>query len=217
MRLSDLIDEVVDIVQDPKLGETQIKHLLNEAYEHCLFSTSDPLPALEAQGTVTTVLEQAYAALPTDYLRDLNWVYDSTQNCRITLLGSLQQLKIKYPGLADTGNIEHAAVSGRLLYYQGIPATRRVLSINYYRKPELLAGDRDEPSMLPSHLHRRLLVNYACKELFGRIEDGMDGKKVNTAYHDTEYTKAFNELTLWIIPRASEPPEINDTVTDYLE
>jgi hypothetical protein len=80
-----------------------------------------------------------------------------------------------------------------------------------------MANDRDKPDMLPSHLHRRLLVNYACKELFSRIEDGMDGKKANTAYHDNEYKTAFSELELWIIPRASEPPEINDTVTNYLE
>ena len=217
MRFSDLIDEVVDIVQDPKLGETRIKHLLNEGYEHSLFATSDPLPDLEQQGEVITVLNQAYTDLPSDYLRDLNWVYDSTSDYRITLLGGLQLLKIKYPGLAKTGNIEHAAVSLRKLYYQGIPSVKRTLAINYFRKPTLLHNDRDEPIMLPSHLHRRLLVNYACKALFARIEDGMDGKKANTAFHDAEYKQAFNELQLWIIPRASEPPTINDTVTDYLE
>jgi len=217
MRFSDLIDEVVDIVQDPKLGETRIKHLLNEGYEHSLFATSDPLPDLEKQATVTTVLDTAFTTLPSDYLRDLNWVYDATTDCRITLLGSLQLLKIKYPGLAKTGNIEHAAASLNKLYYQGIPSVKRELSINYFRKPTLLHNDRDEPDMLPSHLHRRLLVNYACKALFSRIEDGMDGKKVNTAFHDLEYKLAFSELELWIIPRASEPPTINDTVTDYLE
>jgi len=217
MRFSDLIDEVIDIVHDPLLGETQIKHLLNEGYEQSLYSTTDPLPDLETQGTVMTVLNEAFTVLPDDYLRNLNWVYDITTDARVTLLGSLQLLKIKYPGLAKTGNIEHAAVSLNKLYYQGIPSVKRELSINYFRKPTLMANDRDEPNMLPAHLHRRLLVNYACKELFARIEDGMDGKKVNTGYHAQEYDRAFADLTLWIIPRASEPPAINDTVTDYLE
>jgi len=217
MTLNDLMEDVIDIVQDPKLGEDRPKRLLNEGYENCLFATSDPLPDLEQQGTVTTVLNQAHVDMPDDYLRDLNWVYDQTLDRRVTLLGGLQLLKIKYPGLAKTGNVEHAAVSNRVLYYQGIPATRRTLSLNYYRKPTLMANDRDTPIMLPSHLQRRLLVNYACKELFSRIEDGLDGKKANTAYHAMEFDRAFKELELWIIPRASEPIAINDTVTEYLE
>lgn len=218
MRFSDLLEDVTDIVQDPKLGEPRIKYLLNEGYEQCLYHTTDPLPDLEqADNTVVTVLSQAYTELPDDYLRNLEVVYDSGQDKRVTILGSLQLLKIKFPGLADTGNIEYVAVSGTRLYYQGIPTTKRTLSLNYYRKPTLLHNDRDEPDVLPSHLHRRLLVNYACKEIFSRLEDGLDGKKVNTAYHTQEFANAFSDLTQWIIPRATEPIEINDTVTDYWE
>ena len=218
MRLSDLIDEVVDIVQDPKLGEPRAKRLLNEAYQACLYATSDPLPGLEVvAGEIKTVLDKAFAPLPDDFLRDLETVYVQDQDQKVTVLGSVQLLQSKYPGLAKTGNIEHVAVAAGSLYYQGIPSTRYTLSLNYFRKPTLLARDMDEPSMLPEHLHRRLLVNYACKELFARIEDGMDGRKTNTAYHAAEYKLAFAELELWIIPRATVPPEINDVVTDYLE
>lgn len=217
MYLSDLIDEVVEIIQDPKLGEPQIKNLLNEAYEHILYGTPDPLPALETQGTVQTVLNQAYTALPDDYLRDLSDCYVVDQNQRVRILGSLELLRKKFPGLVKTGNIENVTVVSNMLFYQGIPSTRYTLSLSYFRKPTALAKDRDEPSVIPSYLHRRLLVNYACKELFARIEDGTDGKKVNTNYHTEEYNRAFQELVLWIIPRATEPIETNDTVTDYLE
>lgn len=217
MLYKDLVDEVVDIVQDPKIGDARTKNLLNEGYLDSLYRTTEPLPALETTGEARTTLDQAFTALPDDYLRNLEIVYCSTQDQRLTILGSLQLLKIKYPGLAKTGNIEHVAVSNRLLYYQGIPSTRRTLSLNYFCKPTLMSNERDEPTMLPENLHRRLLVNYACKELFSRIEDGMDGRKNNTAYHAAEYNKAFADLELWIIPRATEPIEINDVVTEYME
>lgn len=217
MHLSDLIDEVIHIVQDSSLSEKRVENLLNEGYENAAAVISDPLPDLEKTGTVRTSTSLAYVSLPSDYHRNLEMVYDSTQNERIPILNSFQALSIKYPGLADTGNLGHVAISGSRLYYQGIPSTVRTLTLNYFRKPYLRSADRDEMSALPVHLHRRLLVNYACKELFSRIEDGMEGQKVNTLYHDREFQKALADLDAWITPRATEPVCINDTVLDYLE
>ena len=217
MRLSDLIDEVISIVTDPSLSEPRITNLINEGYERIAARVTDPLPDLEKVDTVRTDTSLAYVSLPPDYHRNLEVVYDQSQRQNLRVLKSFQLLSVEYPGLDQTGNIDCVAVmANSRLYYQGIPATAHTLTLQYFKKPTEMVRDSQEPIALPSGLHYRLLVNYACKEIFSKIEDGMEGQKINTNYHSTEYEKAFIELENIVVPRSTSPIEINDTVTRYL-
>jgi len=218
MLLSDLIDEVINIVTDPSLGEQRIINLINEGYERVAARVTDPLPDLEKLDTVRTDTSLAYVNLPPDYHRNLEVAYDQSQRQNLRVLGSLQLLSAEYPGLDHTGNIDCVAVmADSRLYYQGIPSTAHTLTLHYFKKPTVMVRDMQEPLALPSGLHRRLLVNYACKEIFSRTEDGMDGQKTNTNYHSNEYEKAFIELEKIVVPRSTSPIDINDTVNRYLE
>jgi len=174
-------------------------------------SRSDtPLPDLEISENVETKTDRAWVTLPANYHRKLNFCYSVAQNGRVKILKSLQHLKSKYPGLIQTGNVWHVTQSGGRIYYQGIPSTVDTLTLGYYKLPPILNKDDETPTFLPNHLHKKLLVNYACKELFSVIEDGVEGRKVNTSYHEGEGEKALADLEKFLGPEQDEPKLIND-------
>jgi len=212
-KLGDIIEEAQSIMQDSSIDTVKIKVLVNAGLEEAAGYTSAPLPHLEKTKEVATRLSSPFLMLPDDYHRELYFCYDTTGNREAKILKSLELLTMKFPKLNQAGNVFYAAVSGNRLYYQSIPSTIHVLRIHYFQKPVLLVENKDVPECLPSHLQRKLLVNYACKELFSPIEDGIEGPKVNTSYHDRKWEEALNALELWNGPRESRSIDINDVVT----
>lgn len=204
-----IIERVQRKVRDASYGPDEILEILNEGIQEIAgWKNSRPemglmgdilLPALETSDTVTTATDSAMVALPDDFAKNLFHV--SQVGPAINIYSSVAQLLAEWDGvLTNTGTaVEDVTVQGANLVYQPIPTTAIELTLRYHRKPDVLtledaSGITNVPSCLPEQLHYDLLVNYAAKEIYDEIEDGLDGQAVQTAKYTARYQQALNRL-----------------------
>ena len=74
--------------------------------------------------------------------------------------------------------------------------------------PNPLAGAGDKPEGLPPHLAGPLLVAFACRELFERLEEGADGNKVQTLAFGRRYEALLAELAALYGPQQTEAVDV---------
>ncbi len=76
--------------------------------------------------------------------------------------------------------------------------------------PQPLAAASDKPEGLPPHLGGPLLLAFACRELFERLEEGACGKKTQTLAYGRRYEALWGELMTLHGPAAMQdaPVEI---------
>jgi hypothetical protein len=197
MLATDIIDRVARIIQDDSYTSADILDLINEGRLFIAGEVDPGLPGLRMSDTVTTTDTASAVDLPDDYHKGMFWVGSAAQDCRIgtrasdyhNLLTFLEQ----YNDLSTVGQIEAVCVDGAELLYQGMADD--TLTLKYFRKPVDIAladiADAEDglPAELPTHLQRKLLVSYCCKEIFPELEDGVEGRTPNT----DKYAKIFNE------------------------
>lgn len=160
---------------------------------------SPPLPDLYSSAVVETTVN-AYASLPATYQRHVFYIADPNSDQIAPPRGGdyysfllfLKQTTKK--DLSGIGSVTEVAVKGNRLYYQGIPATAKSLTVHFYRKSVDMSDDDDTPDGIPDHLQRRLIVNYVAKEIYGEAvkKDKTTIEKAN--YHTTEFFSAMQDL-----------------------
>lgn len=96
--------------------------------------------------------------------------------------------------------------SSAYLHYLRTPSASESLRLHYYKQPSDLSGDTSIPYELPPHLHKPLLVNYACREIFTEIYEGEDNPTVQR--YDALYNWALSELMKFLGPYAKAPETI---------
>jgi len=208
--LEQLVDEVSRIIQDSSFDDATIADYLNRGMLEIAGGIkrpdssilTQPLPLLYEIGTVATNTT-AHADLPSDYQRDVVFATDEDGR-ELSIYDSFIEFAKTYPGMATEGALNVLAVKGRTLYYQNIPETSENITIHYHRYPVDMTADDDEPDGIPPELHSPLLVNFACKEIFSLIEDGMDGKMPNTQKFEAKFQAAMDRLEASIA--ADAPP-----------
>ena len=216
MSLATLTTEIESIIQDTSILDITAR--INDATAMIAAGvllpdgrTTKPLPELFQTDTVTTATDAAYVSLPDEYQRNLFYVADSSGE-RINpprggdLYSFMLFLKQIYKkDLTEAGSIYAVCVKGNNLYYQGIPAAAVDLTIHFYRKPVDIALTTASPDGIPSHLQRRLIVNYVCADIFGSmIENDTTNKMANT-YHMNEFYRAGIDLVNFIGDNDDEP------------
>ena len=182
MAASDLIADVQDVIQDDAYGEDEIMPLLNRAMT--LISNKVLLPELEAYADITTVANTQSVALPANYHRELFKVKSAVYK-DIPIFTSPARLfdacGLALEGMA--GDVQAVAITpGQTLFLYKVPSTAQTLTVWYFRKPLDMAADVDDPDGLPEQFHD-MLSNFACWKLFDKIEDGIEGKKVNADHY----------------------------------
>lgn len=207
---SRIMDEVAAIVRDPSFTGTDILALMNRG----LFEIAGRvrLPGLETSAELRTAAGRADVSLPADYHRDVFAAHVAAERRRVRIEPDLAALERRFPGLDRTGSVLAVAVRGRSLHYQPVPAAQATLTVRYYRTPEPLEAGADRIFCLPPHLTAELLIGYVCREIFGRIEEGLDGKKVQTTAYGERFERAMAELETFFGPRAEAPVEIPDAM-----
>lgn len=199
MDVETLTARVSGIIQDTSFDSDDILGYFNKGLREIAGKVQ--VPDLIVVDTVETVLAQPWVTLPTEYMWALFHCASVTHDRIITSVykkDSYRELLRLYPLLDDVGNVEYIGVRGSRLYYQPIPGTVETLSIQFHGKPTELADDDDEPDFLPYHLHEELMVNFAAKEIYGLIEDGIEGKKINYNKHNGAYLKALAEFSMFV-------------------
>ena len=167
---------------------------------------------LEVDTTVLTVVDTAYASLPTNYMRCLHYCYSNTHTMKIKIYDDVRLLYREFSQLDLGGRVVGVARKGDRLYYQRIPSSAETLRIHYYKYPTALTVGTSQPDCLPEFLVRPLLVNYVAKEIFSTDELGLQGPKVDTEYHEAKFLQAMAELNRHIGPEPREPQYTIDDV-----
>lgn len=187
MDLEAMQDAVVDIIQDASYTVANITVFINQAIQEAAMQID--LPVLKRIGTVDTVVDQNYALL-TSVDANFSGKGITLLSDDIIIYSDLRLLMQEYlDGMDAAGDVEAVCQEGNRLWYQKIPAVAETLNLIYYLNPPLLTEDANIPSDFHESLHFNLFVHGACYQIFNEIEDGIEGEKVNTAYH---FNLSFN-------------------------
>lgn len=200
-------DKVLRKVQD---GSYSWMHVVDE-FNACLdyLSGKYDLPELEHTEDVTTDADGIAnnIPMPMNYQKNLWFCRSITHNRHIKVHSTVINMFRRYSVLDNSGNVRDVSVRGRSLVYQRIPGSAETLRLIYYKYPERLRTRHDKPTCLPPHLVEALLINYACKEIFSEIEDGIEGSQVNTARYTDRFDRAEADLLADIGPPRRAPQE----------
>jgi len=205
-----LSDDVLDIVDDPSYSYDDVLTLFND----CLVELAGELllPELDTWVDIATDPNTDHVRLPVNYMKNLRYAHTTTYNRKLKVYGGLGQLYRLFSTLDQTGRVLGVCAQGRDLYYQRVPSSAETIRINYYRFPGRLETRFDKPDCLPYHLVKPLLLNYASKELFNLIEDGIEGAKINTEKHTKLYEIAKAKLLMFVGPEERDPIAIEDEI-----
>lgn len=218
MKLSELVTQIQDAVKDSAYTSAIITALINEASQAVAlgvlipgrYERTPPLPALYTTGVVATAAT-GISTLPVAFQRDVVMVVDTSSE-EIAIYASARKFIKDHPEVT-AGSVYACAVMGNRLIYRDVPATSVNLTAHFYTAPTTLTADADEPTWIPLHLHRKLLVGYACKEIFNKIEDGVEGRKINTEYYTGEFASGLVALEEAI--GVDKDPDYYDATVDY--
>lgn len=216
MNLSELEERCLNIIDDAGYSAT-ISTFINEAV---LFiaggvrmpdrSVSPPLPGLFTIGTVIAGPTDNKVALPAGFQRNLEYAYSGYSGTTVRVHRSFRRLVKTFPSMAVPGPVVAVAQKGSNLYYQGIPLAPDTLTIHYYRRPTDMTTTASTPDGIPEHLQERLITHRAAWRVFDEIEDGIEGRKVNTEYHLRRFYEAMDDLIAFV-GQDGEPLFYEDT------
>lgn len=214
MNLEQLRDRVRLFLRDPAFNDDTIDAQLNDSVRK--IAALVRLPDLIDRTNVQTTSDP-YLTLPANYHRDVFFVYDTVQNREIRTLHDRQshvELLKRYPAQDEAGSIEFYAVRGRRLFYGPIPTSPIMLRVHYYRLPSEMTSDSDDPDGIPPAFHT-VVVHHAAWQFWEAIEDGIEGKKVNTNYHAQQFEIGRLELREFV-GDDEEPYNLPDESGDYI-
>ena len=222
MTFSDLVEDIKNCAQGSGYTDTEIKTRINRLIKRIArgvpvpgkFCLTPPLPSLYTTGTVATVPGSGIADLPSDYSRHASHVEDSDGE-EITVNPSFVNFTKKYGGTISAGDVVEVAFVGNRIAYRDSPSVSENLTVHYYTEPDELTADSDEPDCIPEGLHDTLIVSGVAKDIFDRIEDGMEGAKVNTSRHVNIYNQALEALEIEL-GEDGEPDEYDDDSGGYI-
>ena len=203
--LAALVAEVAGIVGDPSVSEAEIVRALNRG----LFAAAGAarLPDLATEVFLPFGPGQTDAPLPADFQHGPTDAFLLPSRGQVRVLPDLAALRrsVRY---GRTGRIRCLACGAGRLFVRPAPETAVVIEMGYYRLPRPLVAASDKPDCLPPHLAGALLGNFACRELFERLEEGTGDRKVQTTAYGRRYEAALAELLALHGPVQDEPVEI---------
>lgn len=197
MTFAEMVQEVKNIVNDSSYDDS-IPGYVNEAILQA--SGEVNLPDLKRIGVATTAEDLMYTSLvgvSEGFNGRLSKLLDQTIVRYADLESMLSAIQGQSRELTENGAVEMVALEGRTLWYFPIPKPAQNLTCVLFGNPPVLA-DEDEPTWMPEICHRNICVHGAVMMHFERIEDGIDGEKVNTNYHTTQYLKGLQQLKEWV-------------------
>jgi hypothetical protein len=203
--LADLVGEVAGIVGDPGVSEAEIVRALNRGLFAAAGATR--LPDLAAEARLSFEPGQADAMLPADLQHGPIDAFLHPGRGRVRVLPDLAALRRSVrPGA--TGRMRYVAVGAGRLHARPVPDTAVTVTVGYYRLPAPLVAASDKPRCLPPHLVGPVLVGFACRELFERLEEGDGDGKIQTAAYGRRFEAAMADLLALYGPRQDEPVDV---------
>ena len=202
MKLDEIRNEVIGIIQDQSYSPDAVTGYINQALSYCAGVID--IPEHKRVFTVSTIAGQAYIPLQEQINsfggRVRRAKYNGTD---LKIMSSLDALLDDYESLDDEGSLEAVALEGRTLWYQKIPEDVTSILVLCYVNPEPLSKSNPEASWLPEHVQRKILVDGACSYIFDQTEEEDSNKPVTNkhrrvAFDDRRNDLGITELRSWI-------------------
>jgi hypothetical protein len=186
MNFQQLKDAVGELVQDSSLEASYGDHI-NDAY--CKAVDICDLP-LRKFVSVDTVLETAYASVSvtTGISTRLLKAKETSTATPLLVYSTLDEFWDDFPDLTVEGSLSAVCLEDTVLWYANIPETATSISLLLKTYPDRLEDAADEPTAIPPHLRRQLLV-YGTAWLLYEILEQSEEQKVNSA---SMYNLSFN-------------------------
>ena len=211
--VAELTTEIIGRVQDPSFTSARILRYLNQGMKEISGHPMVFLPQLTTSTTVDTDTSNPYTDLPSNYQKRLHYCHSTTNNRQIRIYNSYAHLLQYVSDQDQNGRVWGVAVRGSYLYYQRIPSTAETLQIHYYKTPTTLSASVD-PTEIPEHLCRYLLVNFVCAEIF-KLKSVSDAQYVAALKtYEAYYNNALSSLISFLGPEECIPYELDDGI-DY--
>lgn len=191
MEVDTIAAEVVDKIQDEHYDAAWAIARFNECLEQ--IATLCRIPGLQANATVDAAIGGSQVPMPKTYLHDLYLVTSVTYPQGLLIAPNRKELILIHDP-EQTGPVEAVCIEGKNLLFRPAPEEAETLTLFFYRKPlELAAGD-SFPDYIPPILQKEIFKNYALKEAYMDIEDGIDGVMPNTQKHSALAANAIAAL-----------------------
>jgi len=205
MKLKEIRTEVDILIDDDSYDSIAVDGYINQALAYTAGLID--LPSLKRIGTVTTVVDQAYANI-LDEVSDFSVSrlkrVKTSDGGSPDVYASVWALMDNYPTMEEAGDVEAVAVEGNRLWYQKVPEAAETLVIGYMIEPSRLTLDDDEPEDIPEHLQRALLVHGTAWMIMDQKEENVDSQKFNTkshfwlAFHEDNRSSGLCQLRAWV-------------------
>jgi hypothetical protein len=211
MNTQDLISEISSVVRDRRFDRPWYLRQVNRAM--LAIASRVLLPGLSGgKATVDTLTTDYQVDLPDDYHRELYLAKVGGTPMKIygnmgVMIAAGHHMDI------NRGSITAVTVNGAKLVYQSVPALVTEIEILYYRKPTEQEDKRtsivDElgfEAAAEDPLDEAILA-YVANIGFSRIEQGIDGQKIDTAYYADQFETKIDILSAYGKRRPRvEPP-----------
>ena len=199
MTLGEIFTRIETGIQDPSFTrEKDILPLVNGFVSE--MSQLFRLPWLQEESSVGIAADPAvnYISLPSDYDRELYLVHNNTTSRDCSIRSNVKTLERMYRGWKPNGGITDVAVGkgNRELWFRPLPTQAQDLTLLYYRKPIVIEDVFDgdvELDGIPEHLSK-FAVDYVLWQLFTLVEDGIEGRPMNTEKYFSRYQLALAEF-----------------------
>lgn len=208
-KVRDIISLAMDSVQDSSF-ESRMLGLAGRAVGFVAGMVR--LPALTVVDSPLVVAAGAKtASMPDDYNRDLLLAYQDGRRLNLFPESFITFRRLRPNYLTATGSqVTDLAVQGKTLYLYPAPTPGATLHLTYQGNPPAIEPGTEIDDIIPAPFGSDLVEYYLCRECFSRIEDGIEGRKVNTDYYNGQFLQSFAALEAHIGTRDSEPQTIMD-------
>ena len=211
MNAVELIEEVSDIIDDPSYSSVVFLRYLNQA--ELALAGELLLPDLaDGFGTVDTDPAAFSVALPADYHKGL--FHAQCDGVEIGVLKNLKSLAARFGSLTvEAGDVAAVAVNGKKLLYLKVPAEATAVELFFYRKPVAMteSGESNPDGFVDNDDFDWALIHHACWKIFSKIEQGVEGAKVGSRYHEDQFNDKRDELDVqcYRVGKSTSSPSVN--------
>lgn len=179
-------------IQDASYSKEDFIDLINVCIGE--IASTEALPFLVRHGEVTVLADTFEVALPSDYYSGLLRIQNLISGKEVNVY-RLSEFLERFKDLSIGGEVQHAALAGgNVLLVQFIPNIDTELRLWYSAHPDIVEDEDSVVECIPRHLQIPLFVNYVCSQIYGEIEDGADGRDINTQKYTAKYYQARADL-----------------------
>lgn len=184
MNAAEIITEVIDTVDDYAYSSRSlILKYVNSS--QLLIASRLMLPDLNnGLDTVQTVIDGHTVPVPEDYHKGLYMASVGGVGLDIHKTPTDQMLS-RGPLDDEEGDVTDVSVAAKTVHYQNVPGVSVDIMLGYYRLPvEMDDSETTYPDgAIGFEEFSWAIIHHSCHVLFNKVEDGMQGAKVNTQAH----------------------------------